>query len=235
MAAPVLNHRGFAMPRRPGPAPGCNGRRSPRGQKIEAGEAWVAQYVRGLPHLVTGETIIAYAIDRIGRVEGVTDYCLCVHGAGSKVASAWLTKWKKRFGFRSRRQHVRVRTRRNGVELRSELFYCWRGYQAVMGALDPDSDPDVKFYMANCDETGLWLVQPNDAIVAQEQMAEREEQLSRPTTEEKASVVLSVTSDDRFTIEPMIMIHRCRNSQRAVLLHRLRFCHIVSDLFLGAV
>eukprot|EP00392_Amoebophrya_sp_AT5.2_P019916 g20950.t1 len=211
---PGFNHRGHALPKKPGPAPGSCGRKTPEGEKIEAAEQWVADYVRNSRDLMTGEQIIVLAADRIGNHEGLQDYCLVRHGPGTKLASAWLTKWKRRHGFKSRKQKCGKRVRRNGLNLRTELFTSWRNHQAAMKALDPNNDPDIKYYFISADETGLWLMSANDAVVAREQEADREDQLHAPGTGDKTSVLMSISSDRRLQVEPLVMVHRCKRADR---------------------
>lgn len=67
-------------------------------------------------------------------VEGINDYYLAKHGAGSDEASSWLKKFPERMGFDLRNQVSRVRTRRNGEDLRDELFKCYRRVQAAMAS-----------------------------------------------------------------------------------------------------
>eukprot|EP00392_Amoebophrya_sp_AT5.2_P019764 g20753.t1 len=174
---PLTNARGVQVRPRPGPAPGSIGRRGPEDQKIERAEKWVSDYVRAHPELLNSEDVISLAIQRMRDTEGLTEYCLVKAGPGSNLSSAWFSKWKARWGFRSRRQHNRVRCRRNGVELREELFTCWRRAQACMKALNPEDDPTMEYFYVSADETGLWTTQPAKAVVANEQLAMREPQL----------------------------------------------------------
>jgi diaminopimelate epimerase len=104
------------------------------------------------------------------------------------------------------------------VDLRKELYRCWRRHQACLQALENDT-PGVTYYFANSDETGTWAIGNGQVCVAREQEAEREGELQVETDGEKISVNLTVTSDKRFQVEPLLLVHKCRNWQREVLVY----------------
>lgn len=189
-----LNHRGHELPKKRGPAPGCKKRKSPRELRIEECEKEVSDRLRAMARPMTSEYVVVLAC-QVFKKKDLQDYYLYVHGPGSGSASSWLTKFKRRWGFKSRRSTRRFRARRNGVELRKELFKCWRRTQAAMKALA--GEEDVDYYYANADESGCWAINQSKVLVAREQEDEREDQLTIQNTGEKFSLMFSVTSDSR--------------------------------------
>eukprot|EP00392_Amoebophrya_sp_AT5.2_P018863 g19512.t1 len=216
-APPQLNGRGFPLKKKPGPAKGCIARKTPYELKIESAEQYVQAWVRSYDHPVTGCHVQDKMIKRLVEVEGITDYYLVKHGVGSDEASSWLKKFSDRMGIDLRNQVSRVRTRRNGEDLREELFKCYRRVQAAMVALKGDSTEEVECVYLNADETGLWAMRQPKVCVARDQKAERELQLARNELGDRTSVLVSLTSDREFQVEPLILLHRFRPDWREVL------------------
>jgi hypothetical protein len=212
---PVLNGRGFAVAPKRGPKPGAVRRKSPWELKIEAAEKATADFARAYARPLTGEYIVVRAIQELKK-RGVDNYYLCKQGPGTASAGSWIRKWKRRWGFKRRKIQRRFRTRRNGVDLRKELYKSWRRSLAAMRALKGDED-GVTFYYVNSDETGTWNIGNGGVLVAREQEEDRQEQLQHEIQGEKISINLSVSSDKRLQIEPMVLMHKCRNYQKDVL------------------
>lgn len=213
----VYNARGYLMPPKRGPAKGSIGRTSERDKKVDLAEKDTADWVRGMAAPCTGQAIVSKMIHVLTTQYDVHDYYLVRHGEGSDCANSWLQEFLPRWGLQSRRQQTRVRTRRNDVNLREELFKAYRYAQSCLRALNPNKEEGIEYHYINSDETGLWTMNPLKVVFGREQAESREAQLSVEELGDKTSVMMTVTSHKDLQVEPLILLHRFRASHVQVL------------------
>mmetsp|Transcript_26100 Transcript_26100/g.65779 ORF Transcript_26100/g.65779 Transcript_26100/m.65779 type:complete len:216 (-) Transcript_26100:113-760(-) len=209
------NYRGHAMPKKRGPKKGCQKRKSPWELRIEATEDRLQKWIRGFHRPVTTDTVIIKAC-QFFKADGLGEYYLCKHGPGTNEAASWMTKFKRRHGFLSNKQTRRYRSRRKGIDLRRELFKCWRRCEAGLRSLARGMSRTPTYYYINSDESGVSNIQPGNVVVGQEQVDQRAPQLHLDNTSEKWSVLFTVTSDPRLQVPPLILMEKCRNYQKDV-------------------
>jgi len=201
------------MPKKRGPKKGCQKRKSPWELRIEATEDRLQKWIRGFHRPVTTDTVIIKAC-QFFKADGLGEYYLCKHGPGTNEAASWMTKFKRRHGFLSKKQTRRYRSRRKGIDLRRELFKCWRRCEAGLRSLARGMSRTPTYYYINSDESGVSNIQPGNVVVGQEQVDQRAPQLHLDNTSEKWSVLFTVTSDPRLQVPPLILMEKCRNYQK---------------------